>query len=324
MPDRAAAIHIDEDITFRRLEVLLAFLDTGSLARAAERLDTSTVSVHRALHALEEGARCALFRHEGRNLIPTEAAQVLADVAREVLAAMDDGIRATRSAAGYADGRIKLGSMYSLTIQVVPEIIIGIRQRRPNVQAELVLGSNAELLARLREGAIDAALMAVPEAQADILSIPLLEDEMCFAAPLGSRYAELPAVDLRACAQEKFVALAEGFATQRGFRQAFEVAGFVPEITMQVGDIFSLANLVSGGVGCTLLPGRVRSVFQDKLQLIPLAPAYRTRQTIGLSMLRARERDPNLLALAAVCRKVVPARAGLPTFTQNGTVPAAA
>jgi LysR family malonate utilization transcriptional regulator len=71
---------------------------------------------------------------------------------------------------------------------------------------------------------------------------------------------------------------------------------------MKVGDIFSLMNLVSAGIGYTLLPGRVRGVFGDKVQLVPLKQEYSMRQTIGLSFLRARERDPNLLALAAVCR----------------------
>ncbi|XAH23829.1 LysR family transcriptional regulator [Xylophilus sp. GW821-FHT01B05] len=296
---------IDDDISFRKLEVLLAFMDTGNLARAAERLGTSAVSVHRALHSLEEGARCALFRHQGRNLIPTEAAQVLAEVAREVLGSMAEGLRATRAAAGHADGRIKLGSLYSLTIQLVPEVIVGLRQRRPNLQAELVLGSNAELLEKLRQGTLDATLMALPDPEPGIVSLPLLEDDMYFAAPLGSPYAALQSIDLRNCAQERFVSLGEGFATQRGFRGAFEVAGFAPEVAMQVGDIFSLANLVSGGVGYTLLPGRVRSIFGHKLQFIALEEKYRARQSIGLSFLKPRERDPDLLLLASVCRVVV-------------------
>jgi len=46
----------------------------------------------------------------------------------------------------------------------------------------------------------------------------------------------------------------------------------------------------------------MRGVFGDKVQLIPLTRDYPVRQTIGLSFLRVRERDPNLLALAAVCR----------------------
>ena len=91
---------IDEQITFRKLETLMAFMETGNLARTAERLDVSVVSVHRALHTLEAGVRCALFRNEGRNLLPTEAAHALAEVAREVLHTMSEGVRATREVAG--------------------------------------------------------------------------------------------------------------------------------------------------------------------------------------------------------------------------------
>ena len=42
-------------------------------------LDISAVSVHRALHSLEDAMSCQLFSLQGRNLIPNDAAQVLAD-----------------------------------------------------------------------------------------------------------------------------------------------------------------------------------------------------------------------------------------------------
>ena len=293
---------IDEEITFRKLETMLAFMETGNLTRAAERLDVSTVSVHRALHSLEVGVRCALFRHEGRNLHPTEAAHALADAAREVLRTMSEGIRSTREAAGYAADRIRIGALYSLTIRTVPTLVIGMKVRKPELQTELVLGSNADLLKKLRDGAVDAALMATPEGAPDVDSEPLFTDDIYFAAPAGSRYAALKEIDLSACTEERFVSLTGGFATYDGFVDAFRVAGFTPSVVMKTGDIFSLMNLVSGGIGCTLLPGRVREVFSQKVQLIPMQPRYQMRQTIGLTFLRTRERDPNLLALLAVCR----------------------
>jgi LysR family malonate utilization transcriptional regulator len=293
---------ISEEITFRKLEVLLAYMKAGNLTRAAELLDVSTVSVHRALHSLEDGARCQLFSHEGRNLIATDAAHVLAECAREVLKLMSEGIEATRKAGGYHSDLLRIGSLYSLTIDTVPRVIIDLKVRKPELVAELVLGSNASLVEKLKKGEIDALLAAIPEGDPDIESIALFEDEIFFAAPVGSVYADTEAIDLRSCADERFVSLGEGFATFNGFVEAFRVAEFTPNVVMKVGDIFSLMNLVSGGVGYTLLPGRVRHVFQDKVQLIPLQPKYLMRQTIGLSFARNRGRDPNLLALASVCR----------------------
>lgn len=293
---------IDEEITFRKLEILLAFLETGNLTRAAEQLGVSTASVHRALHSLEAGTRCALFRVEGRNLLANDAAHALAEAAREVLRTMSEGIRATREKAGYGADHIRIGSLYSLTNRVVPALVMGLKLRKPDMETELVLGSNADLLRKLHEGVIDAALMGLPEGATDIESQLLFEDEIFFAAPQGSRYADQPEVDLGACADERFVSLGEGFVTYRGFVEAFRIAQFTPNVVMKTGDIFSLMNLVDGGVGCTLLPGRVRSTLPKKVQLIPLQAKFAMRQKISVNFLRTRERDPNLLALLATCR----------------------
>lgn len=293
-----------DEISLRKLASLLAFMEMGNLARAAERLDTTPASMHRALHSLEEALRCPLFRPQGRQLVPTEAAHVLAQAAREVLQRLDEGIRATRRAAGHGSGRLRVGSLYSLTSRAVPTAILALKQRRPQLQAELVLGSNADLLRKLREGTIDAALMGHQPDAADLESEGLFEDEIGFAAPVGSRFASLSAVDLGACAHEPFVALTEGFVTLDAFNAAFRVAGFTPALSMRTGDIFSLMNMVQGGVGCTLLPERVRPALPPGVVMVPLQARFRVSQSIVLHFLRTRERDPDVLALLAVCRSL--------------------
>lgn len=300
---------IDEEITFRKLEILLAFMESGNLARAAELLGVSTVSVHRALHSLETGTRCTLFRLEGRNLKATDAAQILADVAKEVLRTMTEGIRATREIAGYASERIRIGSLYSLTSGTVPALIMELKLRKPEVQAELVLGSNSDLLRKLRDGAVDASIMGLPEDAADVESQVLFEDEVFFAAPTGSRHDGPSPIDLEACADERFVSLTEGFVTYSRFMEAFGLAGFSPNVVMKTSDIFSLMNLVSGGIGCTLLPGRVRATLPANVRLIPLQARYRMRQKIAVCFLRTRERDPNLLSLLVASRAYAAGRA---------------
>ena len=59
---------------------------------------------------------------------------------------------------------------------------------------------------------------------------------------------------------------------------------------------------VSSGVGYALLPGRIAAVYENRVKLIPLQPRYRLQQQIGVVFLKAKERDPNLLALLAECR----------------------
>ncbi len=52
---------INQEITFRKLSVFMMFMAKGNIARTAEAMKLSSVSVHRALHTLEEGVGCPLF-----------------------------------------------------------------------------------------------------------------------------------------------------------------------------------------------------------------------------------------------------------------------
>ncbi|MFZ6648831.1 LysR substrate-binding domain-containing protein [Undibacterium sp. TJN25] len=133
------------------------------------------------------------------------------------------------------------------------------------------------------------------------LSVPLFDDQLYLAAPAHSRYEGTSRIDLRGLHEEKFVRLADGFVTAESFDHAFHQAGYQPDIALSVADIFSLINLVSGGLGYSLLPGRVAE-FNPRVSLIELAPSYTSFQRVTLLLSKNRERDPNLLALAAECR----------------------
>lgn len=296
-------MQIDEQITFRKLEVFLSFIELGSMARVAEALDQSTVSVHRALHSLEEGLRCPLFRRDGRKLIPLAAAYVFAEHATRSIAECTVGIQRAREAAGFGAARLRIGALYSLTVRTIPRLLIGLKTRRSELDVDLTLSSNRDLLHKLDDGRLDAIVIAIDEdaPHPGLVTVPLFTDEIFFAAPLNSPYAGRPMIDLRELKDEDFVSLSDDFATYRDFSHSFELAGFKPRIAMRVGDIFSLTNLVSGGVGYSLLPGRVAD-FSPQVQLIPIAKPYTVSQRIALLLPRNRERDPNLLALMAECR----------------------
>src|SRR5690606_25483460 len=128
------------------------------------------------------------------------------------------------------------------------------------------------------------------------------EDALYFAAPAGSRYAlAAKDIDLATARKEKFVTLGPGFVTSESFTNTFRLAGYEPDVVMQVGDIFSLINLVGQGIGCSLLPGRV-AAFSDRVCLKPLQARYRSRQRIALMLPSSREHDANLQALTEECR----------------------
>lgn len=295
---------IDEELTLKKLEVFLAFMSTGSLSRAAAQLQTSNVSVHRAIHSLESALRCPLFKHEGRNLIPLQSAYVLEERAQQVIQNVVDSVRLTREAAGFSAERFKLGSLYSLTVKTVPQLIMGLKIRRSELNIDLIMGSNSDLLYKLKHMEVDAVLIALDEGSndPDFEQLPLFIDDIFLATPAESPYAAQAEVDLADLKETTFITLAHGFATYRDGNRVFEQAGFEPKVAMQVNDIFTLLSMVSSGVGYALLPGRIAAVYENRIKLIPLQSRYRLQQEIGVVFNKSREHDPNLLALVAECR----------------------
>ncbi|MCI1033856.1 MULTISPECIES: LysR family transcriptional regulator [Raoultella] len=293
---------ISQDITFRKLAVFMMFMAKGNIARTAEAMQLSGVSVHRALHTLEEGVGCPLFVHKGRNLLPLPAAWTLLEYCQDVTTLMTRGLEATRKVAGVGQGRLRIGTLYSLTLETVPRIIMGMKLRRPQLELDLTMGSNQMLLDMLEDDALDAILIATNEGEFSNSAfdvVPLFEDDIFLAAPAAERLDTAKPADLRDYADRKFVSLAEGFATYAGFREAFQVAAFEPEIVTRVNDIFSMISLVQAGVGFALLPGRMKKVYENDVQLLKLAEPYQMRQLISIVYSHHRERDADLLALAA-------------------------
>ena len=293
---------INQEITFRKLSVFMMFMAKGNIARTAEAMKLSSVSVHRALHTLEEGVGCPLFVHKGRNLLPLQAAWTLLEYCQDVISLMNRGLEATRKVAGVGQGRLRIGTLYSLTLETVPRIIMGMKLRRPELELDLTMGSNQMLLDMLEDDALDAILIATNEGEFNNTAfdvVPLFEDDIFLAAPATERLDASRLADLRDYADRKFVSLAEGFATYAGFREAFHIAGFEPEIVTRVNDIFSMISLVQAGVGFALLPGRMKKVYEKDVQLLKLAEPYQMRQLISIVYSHHRERDADLLALAA-------------------------
>ena len=210
----------------------------------------------------------------------------------------------TRKASGYHSPALRLGLLYSLVLKTAPQIVQGLKNRRPELSIEFIMNSNKVLLEALNAGSIDAALISTPDEYNSHLfeTWTIFSDSIYLAVPVQDADTLSVPVDLSLLQSKKFIALSEGFATWRGFQQAFRIAGFEPDIALRVHDIFSLMSMVNAGVGYTLIPGRMRGLFRSGIRLLPLQEAFRMEQEISLVFPRSQENHPGLLSLLAECR----------------------
>lgn len=295
---------IDDELTLKKIQIFLAFMRCGNLTKTATEMQISNVSVHKALHSLESALRCPLFKHEGRSLIPLKSAYVLQENAQKLVQDMITTVNKTREAAGFAAKVLHLGSLYSLTVNTIPNVISRLKLRRGELDIQLLLSSNLDLVKKLKSTELDAIIVALNATtdDPDFESLPMFEDKIFLAVNKNSTLANMHEVDLASLKDETFLTLSKGFATRSDSDEVFENAGIDPKVFLEVSDIFTLISMVSTGVGLALLPSRISTIHESSVKLIPLKGAKQIKQEIGLVFLKSKERDPNLLALIAECR----------------------
>ncbi|MDO8144859.1 MULTISPECIES: LysR family transcriptional regulator [unclassified Isoptericola] len=251
-----------------RLRVLAAVARTGSVTAAARDLHYAQPSVSHHLARLEAEAGLPLLERVGRGVRLTEAGQLLADRAEEIIARVEGAQRELDALAGLRAGRARLAAFPSALATLVPEAVSRLREAHPGLGVSLVEAEPPEAVAALRAGEVDVALVfehqditgeRSVQDPSPFTATPVLDDQVHLVtrtADGGAPAPEGPAdgwTPLRPFADAAWIAGCERCRADLVARCA--VAGYAPRIAFETDDYVAVQALVAAGAGVSLLPG---------------------------------------------------------------------
>lgn len=146
------------------LTLLVAVIDTGSLAAAGRRLRRSPAAMTRALAALEERMGARLIERTTRRLAPTEAGRDLAERARRLLADYDTALQAPAPDA--VRGTLRITGPTVFGGRHLTPVVADFLAQHPGALADLTLHDrNLDLI----EGELHVALRIGPLADSSLV-----------------------------------------------------------------------------------------------------------------------------------------------------------
>ncbi|WP_415869735.1 LysR substrate-binding domain-containing protein [Burkholderia ubonensis] len=152
---RAAATQPNFDIA--ALRSLVAGMDLGSFAKAADRVARSSSAVSAQIRKLEEQAGTPLFVKSGRGLALTDAGDAMLRYARRMIELNDEAAAAVRGVS--LDGWVRIGLQEDFGEAILPGVLGRFARAHPKVRIEARVAHNAELLERLDANQLDLALV---------------------------------------------------------------------------------------------------------------------------------------------------------------------
>jgi LysR family transcriptional regulator, hydrogen peroxide-inducible genes activator len=273
-------------MTLQELRYVVALADEGHFVRAAEACHVGQPTLSMQLKKLEDYLGVMLFDRNKHHLRPTPVGEAIIEQARLALSVIDQIKLIAQRGQDPMHGPLRLGVIPTLGPYLIPHVLPQIRRCFPQLSLVLREDLTGHLLDRLRQGWLDALLLALPVRGSDIEAMPLFLEEFVVALPNGHALAGKPQIDEHDLVRENLLLLEEGHCLRDQALAICHAKVSEQREELEATSIEMLRHMVAAGAGCTLLPVLATAhgaggLPQGLVQVRPLAPPVPTR-AIGL------------------------------------------
>jgi DNA-binding transcriptional LysR family regulator len=266
----------------RRLALLAAVVDSGSMTATAEAFGYSPSAVSQQLRRLESEVGQPLLRRQARGVRPTEAGAVLAVHARQIVRRLAAAEADLAEIAGLRRGTLALGTFPTVASSLLPLAVSRFKTGHPDVRLDVRSARLDGLKAMLEDGTVGISLMWDYEWSridpAEFALTHLLDDPTMLVVAADHRVARRRQIRMAELADENWIVRAHDHPVAEVLERSCRAAGFTPRIAFHANDYQEAQAMVSVGLGVALAPRTAVANNRPDVRVISLgqtAPARR-------------------------------------------------
>ncbi len=241
-------------MNLRDLRYLVALADHKHFGKAAAASFVSQPTLSTQIRKLEEELGVSLVERAPRKVMLTPAGRDAAERARRIVAEVEQMKEAARRSQDPEAGTVRLGIFPTLGPYLLPHVVPRIRERFPQLELLLVEEKSDVLLSRLREGRLDAGLLALPVHDDQLHSEFLFEEPFLLAVPETHPLARRDALKLDELSNQKLLLLEDGHCLREQALEVCRLSGANEKSEFRATSLETLRQMVAADVGITLLP----------------------------------------------------------------------
>ena len=241
-------------MNLRDLKYLVALADHRHFGRAAASCFVSQPTLSTQIRKLEDELGLPLVERSPRKVMLTPAGLEAAARARSIMGEIEQLKEAARRSRDPEAGTVRLGIFPTLGPYLLPHVIPNIRGRFPQLELLLVEEKSDELLHRLRDGRLDAALLALPLDDDQLHAEFLFEEPFLLAVSGQHPLARRLHLDVQELSSQKLLLLEDGHCLRDQALAVCRLFGANEKSEFRATSLETLRQMVAADVGITLLP----------------------------------------------------------------------
>jgi LysR family hydrogen peroxide-inducible transcriptional activator len=238
--------------TLKQLRYFDALARHGHFGQAAAACAISQPALSVQIRELEDTFGAALVERGARAVRVTAFGADLLPRVRAILSAAEDLHDQARTGSGQGLTRLRLGVIPTIAPYLLPQFLPLLTAARPGLDLHMRETLTPRLLQELGEGAIDAAIVALPVSEPAFRELPLFDEDFLLVRP-GAEAGQ-PVPHGAALAKMRLLLLEEGHCFRDQAISFCNLKTPVPKDGLDGSSLTTLVQLVGAGLGLTLIP----------------------------------------------------------------------
>lgn len=267
------------NMSLTELRFIVAVAQERNFRRAAEKCFVTQPALSLAIKKLEEELNVIIFERSRTDVTMTEIGEKIVEQASKVLEETARIKQLAELGKNQLKGALKLGMIHSVGPYLLPEIIPILRKTASEMPLEIEENLTANLETQLRNGVIDAAIIALPFDVPGLQYRALYDEEFDVVVPSSHHWAHRKHIRPEELADEKVLLLNSGHCFSNQVTQACPELSRKGEI-LQGNSLETIRNMVASNLGITVLPcsATAERYHNPLLKVIPFANPAPTRR----------------------------------------------
>lgn len=240
--------------------------------RAASRLHISQPALSKRIRSLEEKVGGPLLVRNRRGVALTPAGSMFYKEARRIIRDVEVAFDAVRGATSGQRGKLRLGVGMSTVHSLVPRALVRFRESSPAVEIEIADMPTLSQIEALIAGRLDVGFVRLPVKHPLVAVRKVLTERLTIAT--SEKFAG--SVTMKGIQEQPFILIDRGVsATYHDHCISLcDRSGFTPRIVYEPNDMFTILNLVSAGIGVSLVPRAARAMHGSGVKFAPVHSSY--------------------------------------------------
>lgn len=246
------------NLTLKQLRYFEALALHGHFGRAADTCAISQPALSMQIKDLEETVGTALFERGARQVRLTNFGEEFALRASQILRSVDELADLARASHDRLIGRLRMGVIPTIAPYLLPTIIGNLTAMNADLEIHVRETVTPKLLQELADGRLDTALVALPVSEPSLTEVALFSEEFVLVRP--AKDAGQPTPDRAALREMRLLLLEEGHCFREQALSFCNVPSARPREMLDASSLATLVQMVSAGIGVTLIPEMAVSV----------------------------------------------------------------